>query len=66
MKGLLDVVQTLRICVVAGALIHVVLRLERVIDNGAEVCTRSLRAHLTSIAWRGASRTSKRSRPMGP
>jgi hypothetical protein len=43
MKGFLDVVQTLGLCVVAGALIHVLWRLGRVIDDGAE----SLQALLT-------------------
>ena len=43
MKGFLDVVQTLGLCVVAGALIHIVRRLGRVIDDGAE----SLQALLT-------------------
>jgi hypothetical protein len=43
MKGFRDVVQTLGLCVVAGVLIHVVLRLGRAIDDGAE----SLQALLT-------------------
>jgi hypothetical protein len=36
MKGFLDIVQTLGLCVVAGVLIHVVRRLGQVIDDGAE------------------------------
>jgi hypothetical protein len=36
MKGFLDMVQTLGLCIVAGALIHVVRRLGQVIDDGAE------------------------------
>ena len=43
MKGFLDVVQTLGLCVVARALIYVLRRLGRVIDDGAE----SLQALLT-------------------
>jgi hypothetical protein len=43
MKGLLDVVQTLGLCVVAGALIYVLWRHGRVINDGAE----SLQALLT-------------------
>ena len=47
MKGLLDVVQTLGLCVVAGALIHVLRRLGQVIDDGAE----SLQTLLTSSTF---------------
>ena len=36
MKGFLDVVQTLGLCVIGGALIHVLRRLGHVIDDGAE------------------------------
>ena len=36
MKGFLDVVQTPGLCVAARAFIHVLRRLGRVIDDGAE------------------------------